>query len=262
MKAPFRKVGKPTLKYYVYFIFLENKSHPVYVGKGQKDRYRHYYYYPERVANKILRRKLLDLKEKGGQYQVEIIFETNSENEALDVEEFYISYYGRKFNETGVLYNFESGGIKSNLEQPARRKCIYVDGFVFDSVNRVMKVTGIKHETIKKYVSEGRASYLDNQEDIDRVFEKEKKDKWSYFYGRHRGVFRKIKNSYKASQSKLGNKNGMFGKVSPHAKGIIINGVHYTSIAKAAEIFGYSRGHSLRKFLESGKHNHIYKIHE
>lgn len=260
-KDKFRNITPPSLNYYVYFIYLDHKPNPVYVGKGKGYRYRHYSYYPERVSNRILRRKLLDLKDSNKEYSVEIVFETDDEQEALDVEEFFISAYGRLWNRSGILYNFDAGGAKGSGKPSSKRRPVYIDGFVFDSVARANKVTGIKHSTIQKYRESGRASYLDSEEDIQRVFEEEFKMKYKNFYNRHEKAFKRAKKNFLISQSRLGEKNWMYGKATAISRKVTIDGVTYRSLSQAAEAFNFGKGYSLKRYLEKGNHNHIYEIH-
>ena len=256
----YRLIDPPELKYYVYFLYLPpNLTTPVYVGKGQKHRYKDYSYYPRKTSNRILSKKLLELKERGEDYYVLFPFETSDEDEALDVESFYISYYGKKVD-GGLLYNFESGGFQAAVERPDTRKAVYVDGFVFDSVKRAMQVTGIKHDTLKKYTQIGRASYLSNTEQVSAVYKKEKSMKYRNFFSRHKKAFKRAKKCLRMVGVNSGTRNGMFGKQTAISKSISIDGVDYPSINKAAKAFGFSKGHGLRRFLEKGNHSHIYVI--
>lgn len=258
----FRDATPPTTKYYVYFIYFKGRPSPVYVGKGQKDRYKHYYYYPEKVSNRILRRKLIDLKEQSKDYFIEFVYETDDEFDALCVEEFYIAYYGLVHNGTGILYNFESRGLMSATERPGRRCPVYIDGFVFDSVGRAMEKTGIKHDTLKKYTEIGRASYLEDEEQVERVFERERKLKYHFFYKRHKKAFRRAKKNMLISESRMGTKNWMYGRPTAISRKIEIDGKVFESLNGAAKHHNFSKGDSLRKYLERGNHEHTYRFLE
>ncbi len=258
----FRDCALPESKYYVYMLYLEDRPNPVYVGKGQGDRLRHYFYYPERVSNRILRRKLIDLKAAGKEYKVRIAFETDDEQEALDVESFYICSYGRVFDKSGFLFNFRTDDPIKKGVSPKRRKPVYIDGFVFDSISRAMSVTGIKYETIHAKVRSGRAAYLLEEAQVAAVTEREKKDKYSRIYRRRKKAIKRAIHYLRVSEANSGEKCYWWGKTTAVAKGITIDGVNYPSQAKAAKAFGYVRGHSLMKFLKKGKHNHVYELHD
>lgn len=251
----------PKSKYYVYALYLDNQKVPKYIGKGTGDRWRHYFYYPEKVANRILRKKLVELKNTGNTYKVEFLFESDSETECLDAESLFISYFGRVFNETGVLYNFNIDSQHSSKERRVNRKPIYVDGFVFDSVTRATDKTGIKRETLRKYCEIGRAAYLSDPKQVEKVFERERKLKYHFFYKRHARAIRRAKKCFLISEGRRGKDNWMYGKVTAIARKITVNGITYDSISLAAKEYGFSKGCSFKRHLERGNHNHEYTIH-
>jgi len=250
----------PTLKYYVYAIYLPGKTNPSYIGKGQGDRWRHYFYYPEKVANRILRKKLVDLKEAGIDYHVAFLYETNDEKECLDVESFYISYYGRVYNKTGILYNFDIESVSSGRDRPSKRKPIYIDGFIYDSVTRAKNLTGIKQKTIRNYCKNGRAAYLDNPDHIKLVEDRNKELKYHYFYKRHIKAIKRAKKAFLISEGRRGKDNWMYGKATAISKRIEVDGVVYRSLNKAAEAHGFGGGYSFKRMLLRGNHNHTWKI--
>lgn len=254
------KENLPNLKYYVYAIYLNGRNIPAYIGKGQGGRWRHYFYYPEKVSNRILRKKLVDLKENQEDYYVEFLFETDDEQECLDVESFFITYFGRVFNSSGFLYNFDLENHTVVKERPGKRKPIYIDGFIFDSIGRAKSVTGIKSETIKKYREIGRACLLDEPEEIEKVQVRQRKLKYHWFYQRHKKLFKKARKIMLISEGRQGKDNWMYGKATPISKRIEVDGVTYRSLSKAAEAYGFGKGYSFKRMLLKGNHNHTWKI--
>ena len=90
-------------KYYVYFHKLNNTDlvdDIFYIGKGCGNRC-----YSFRNRNKYWHNKV----SKNGKFYVEKIAENLTQDEAFDLEEFYISIYGQWHN-NGLLVNMTDGG--------------------------------------------------------------------------------------------------------------------------------------------------------
>ena len=83
-----------SLEYYVYAYLREDGS-PYYIGKGKSNRLNS----KQRISN--LPKNKSDIV---------IIQDKLSEKSALFLEQVYISFYGRKDNETGILRNMTDGG--------------------------------------------------------------------------------------------------------------------------------------------------------
>ena len=83
-----------SLEYYVYAYLREDGS-PYYIGKGKSNR-----------LNSKQRTSSLP-KNKSN---IIIIQDKLTEKSALFLEQVYISFYGRKDNETGILRNLTDGG--------------------------------------------------------------------------------------------------------------------------------------------------------
>lgn len=81
--------------YYIYFYLRENYT-PYYVGKGCGDR-----------AWKKGKREIRPPKDKN---KIIIIKENISLMESFRLERYYINWFGRKDNETGILRNKTAGG--------------------------------------------------------------------------------------------------------------------------------------------------------
>jgi len=216
---PYDEVVEPNAKYYVYFIYLPDRPNPVYVGKGSGGRYKSYSRpsYRVKFSNRILRFKLNELHESGLKYLVRIVFESNDEEEVLDTEAFYISYYGRLFNNTGILYNFETGGMTGMPENITVRKPIYIDGFVFDSMTRACEKLNLSSSMVYNKIKDGFASYIEDDE-LPTL---------SRFYG----------DSYESSLK--------FSCARGVSKPVVINGSRFGSLTEASKAFGYGSGSSL-----------------
>ena len=83
------------LKYYIY-AYLRLDGTPYYIGKGQ--------------SNRCYNKKQHTIKPPNDKRRI-IIMESGLTNVgALALERFYIRWYGRKNNETGILRNLTDGG--------------------------------------------------------------------------------------------------------------------------------------------------------
>lgn len=232
---PYDEVVKPELRYYVYSLWLPHKNNPVYIGKGTERRYLQYSYGSRisggSVSNHILRSKLKRLRDVGEKYKVLILFETDDQEEALDAEEFYINYFGRLFNGSGILYNFESAGRVGQQHAEWNQKKIYFRGFVFPSIGKACEVMGVGRTTITRSVVAGHSITLDKSD--DEIF---------------------------GFVDPLTLPENCGPKPHHNSRGIIIDSVHYQSLESAARAFNYSGGHSLLYFLENVEHNHEYQL--
>jgi hypothetical protein len=94
------------MKYYTYIYFDPKDNTPIYVGKGNRGRYR-----KAKKVNALLRQRVAE------GYAVEpILIEASTEEEACTNEIHYIALYGRLCNGTGTLYNKFTGGNKRSKE--------------------------------------------------------------------------------------------------------------------------------------------------
>lgn len=84
----------------VYRHIRLDKNEPFYIGIGQEKRA-----YTTRERNEIWRR-IVDKTD----YEVEILFDDLTWEEAIKKEKEFISLYGRKNNNTGILANMTDGG--------------------------------------------------------------------------------------------------------------------------------------------------------
>jgi hypothetical protein len=88
-------------KFYVYGHFLPKTDIPFYIGKGKGRRAYHKYDRSAFWHNVV---------NKNGGYEVRILIENLSAQEALDKERELISEYGRRDIGTGILVNQTDGG--------------------------------------------------------------------------------------------------------------------------------------------------------
>jgi hypothetical protein len=93
--------------YYIYSYRDPNKPLPFYIGKGSGNRkLRHLKETKETTENYLKWCKIQSILNRGEQPIIEILFETNSEEEAYDKESELIKQYGRiEFEEGGCLTN-------------------------------------------------------------------------------------------------------------------------------------------------------------
>jgi hypothetical protein len=90
---------------YVYRHIRLDKNEPFYIGIGNQQDYKRAYDYSKNRRNKIW----LDIFAKTG-YEVDIMFDEISWEQACDKEREFIALYGRKDLKTGTLANMTEGG--------------------------------------------------------------------------------------------------------------------------------------------------------
>ena len=93
--------------YYIYSYRDPQKQLPFYIGKGSGNRkLRHLKETKETTENYLKWCKIQSILNRGEEPLIEIMFETNSEQEAYDKEAELIAKYGRiDFEENGCLTN-------------------------------------------------------------------------------------------------------------------------------------------------------------
>lgn len=98
--------------FYVYTLNLSTEDVPFYIGKSYRGSSRLSSHYSTAITrNKTLRDRTIRkaLKDQIAIIQT-VVFEIDSEQEALDKECELIALYGRKDNGTGILCNHTDGG--------------------------------------------------------------------------------------------------------------------------------------------------------
>jgi hypothetical protein len=90
---------------YVYRHIRLDKNEPFYIGIGNQSNHKRAYDYSKNRRNKIW----LDIVAKT-EYEIEIIFDELSWEEACEKEKEFIALYGRKDLKTGTLANLTIGG--------------------------------------------------------------------------------------------------------------------------------------------------------
>lgn len=162
-------------KYYVYGLYEEGSSLPFYIGKGCGRRARRYALDKKRSHSYILDCKFKNLKRKNKKLESKILQEGLSEAEALEIERQLIKKYGKRCDNTGILFNFTDGGdqppsvnaIRSIYgdekynEMLKKRKVTYYDNLYVKNFEEVLKIEKLlsKDYLIKDIAKElGRAS--------------------------------------------------------------------------------------------------------
>ena len=90
---------------YVYRHIRLDKNEPFYIGIGNQANHKRAYDYSKNRRNKIW----LDIFGKS-EYEVEVLFDELSWEEACEKEKEFIALYGRKDLKTGSLANMTEGG--------------------------------------------------------------------------------------------------------------------------------------------------------
>ena len=91
--------------YYVYIYYHPDTGIPFYVGKGSGERYKKHL---TNARNPHLRNKINKLRREGYEPTIEIVFRTENEDLAYDIEEFMITQYKRSCD-GGTLCNQDLG---------------------------------------------------------------------------------------------------------------------------------------------------------
>ena len=101
------------VKYFIYRHIRLDKNEPFYIGLGKYNyKYNTYNCFYGRAYSKSDRNNLWKkiVNKNLGKYEVEILLEELSYEEAVEKEIEFIKLYGRIHNETGILSNLTDGG--------------------------------------------------------------------------------------------------------------------------------------------------------
>ena len=126
-------------KYYVYGLYEEGVELPFYIGKGCGRRVKRYALDGRKAHSYILDCKFKNLKRKNKKLESKILHMGLSEKEALEIERELIKQYGKRCDNTGILFNFTDGG-----DQPPSVhviKSIYGD----EKYNEILKKRNITY---------------------------------------------------------------------------------------------------------------------
>lgn len=97
--------------YYVYK-YTDKDNIPFYIGMGKDYRYKEHLWVrkDERYKDLYFYRKLNKMISDDEKFNIEIIHKELSRKEAIEIEKYYIAFYGRKCLGLGPLYNLTEGG--------------------------------------------------------------------------------------------------------------------------------------------------------
>lgn len=196
--------------FYIYRHIRPDTNEVFYIGKGNTFSKSH----SNRAYEKHRRNKWWQniVSKNNGKYKVEIIFECETELEVNKKEIEFIELYGRKDLGKGTLVNLTNGADGSV-------------GIIVSKETRIklrQKFSGENHPNFGKKLSKETCSKKsESMKNSEKNLKGKKLPEWW---------------KYKIRQSKIGNKNPMFGKVSHRAKKIIdiVTNIEYNSIKDAA----------------------------
>lgn len=263
--------------YYVYIIYEASKGIPFYVGKGKGDRYLSHF---KQSHNKFLNNKIAKIEAAGGKVVSEIIFRTDDESLAYNLEIQLISQYGRRKDE-GTLCNITLGGegfrgehseeTKRKRSETAKRmhaeglidlgaqwrgkhtpisKPVYFRGFIFPSARTASKAFGGSVSMVASAVKKGRACYIDDEESIDRYRKKCLDDEILLAEKKFKLCMKEVikkhnrMNTSVRMKAKMSESNHMTGRVGgkhPNARPVIVEGVLYPSLVDAVNNTKYTK---------------------
>ena len=202
-------------KFYIYRHIRPDTNEVFYVGKGNYISKSHSF----RANEKQGRNKFWNnvVNKNNGVFKSEIMFFSETEDEINKKEIEFISIYGRKDMGNGTLVNLTNGGDGS------------VGVFVTNETRLKLSLMfkGENHPNFgKKLSKETCIKKSESMKNSDKNLKGKKLPDWW---------------KDKIRQTKLGEKNPMFGKKSPRAKKVIDieTGVVYNSIMEAANSTKY-----------------------
>lgn len=143
-------------KYYVYGLYEEGSELPFYIGKGSGRRVERYNLDDTKHGYMLLC-KFQNLKNRHIKLERKILHDELSESESLKIEMDLIKQYGKRCDNTGILFNFTDGGNQPpSVElvrkiygeekyiqmQMRRKKTFYENHFVknFENIARVQEL--------------------------------------------------------------------------------------------------------------------------
>jgi transposase len=110
-------------KYYVYGLYEEGVDLPFYIGKGSGRRVKRYSLDDKRKIGYLLQCKFKNLKNLDKKLDRKILHENLSEDDALQIEMDLIKKYGKRCDNTGILFNFTDGGDQPPSVDVFRMRC-------------------------------------------------------------------------------------------------------------------------------------------
>ncbi len=127
------------MKHYVYRHIRHDLNVPFYIGKATISKESEY----RRAKHKAMHNESwYDVVSKTG-YDVDILYHTDSEKEALEKEIEFIKLYGRIDNGTGTLVNRTDGGYGIERLIKMNKTRVYKDS-EFDGLREYWKNNGVK----------------------------------------------------------------------------------------------------------------------
>lgn len=99
---------------YLYRHIRPDKKEVFYIGVGKMNRYRPW----EKSRRSSFWKQVVD--KNNGAYEIEVMLDNLTDEEASTKEQEFIELYGRKCNGTGTLVNFQVGGKESGGFSPTK----------------------------------------------------------------------------------------------------------------------------------------------
>jgi len=157
-------------QFYTY-IYLDPKDNtPIYVGKGKENRVHTHFKGKGKLGNVLRKRKA------EGYTPQPIIINMPSEAEALQLEIFWIMYYGRADLSLGTLFNLTNGGDGATGNIPWNKgktgcQTAWNKGLPPEQQPR-FGTTHTSAEETKEKIRQARTKQITNPESVQRAAEK------------------------------------------------------------------------------------------
>jgi hypothetical protein len=212
---------------YVYRHIRLDKNEPFYIGIGSDNSY-------YRANERSRRNPIWENIVQKTDYRVDILVDDISWEEACEIEKWFISFYGRRDNNTGILCNMTDGGDG-------------ILGLVFTDEHR-------------KKLSNSRKGRKFSDETKRRIGEKSKGRTLSESARLKISMANKMKVMPESARIKIGNASK--GEKNANAK-MVLNtqsGIYYGCVGDAAKSIGL-KGFTLTQMLNGRRRNKTYFIY-
>lgn len=112
--------------YYVYE-YRDKNSIPIYIGMGKNNRYKDHLWIRniKEYKNLYFYRKLNKIIRNNEEFCINLLHINLFRTEAIEIEKYYIAFYGRKCLKLGTLYNLTpggDGGVPGIIKESTRNK--------------------------------------------------------------------------------------------------------------------------------------------
>lgn len=240
---------------YVYRHIRLDKNEPFYIGIGSDKTYKRAY---SKRSRNIIWKSIINRSD----FNVEILIDDLTWEEACEKEKEFISLYGRIDNKTGTLANLTNGGDGSlgliQGEEARKKKSIASKGRIVSNETRLkisQSKTGKKrHYDVNKKVSEGLKKYYETNKPWSYGKEMPQKTKLKISIAKTGCIGPNLgKKMNLESKKKLSDYNKYVFNASAKIVVDVSTGVFFNSIPQAAEAYNIHPSTLYKQLLNKRK---------